>query len=231
MADNLKRYIEILDSQKAFDLDIIVFPESSLNNWDTSTFIPDPEKNVIPCDLFEDDGPIKQISCAAKKGYKYIVINVSELAVCPDEQMIANNDTRPCVDGVSHYNTNVVFDRKGQVVSRYRKYNLYIEQVDRPKYPEATTFETDFGVTFGQFICFDLVFKRPALELVHEKKVRNIVYPTMWFGELPFATGKQYFILSFIILSYLSNQYSDSITTKLGVQEQYKFIGSRSQFS
>lgn len=192
LAENLARYIEILDSENAFNLDIIVFPESSLNSWDTAVFIPDPEKNVIPCDLFDDDDDLlKQISCAAKRGYKYIVINVLEVAVCPDDQMIANNDTRPCVDGKSHYNANLVFDRKGQIVSRYRKYNLYIEMVDRPMYPEATTFETDFGVTFGHFICFDLVFKRPALELVHEKKVKNIVYPTMWFGELPFATGKQ----------------------------------------
>lgn len=55
--------------------------------------------------------------------------------------------------------------------------------------PELATFETDFGVTFGTFICFDILFEKPALQLVREG-VKHIIFPSMWFGELPFLTGK-----------------------------------------
>lgn len=53
-----------------------------------------------------------------------------------------------------------------------------------------STFTTDFGVTFGHFICFDLMFKEPALNLVAQG-VKDIVFPTMWFSELPFLSAVQ----------------------------------------
>ena len=31
------------------------------------------------------------------------------------------------------------------------------------KTPEVATFTTDFGVTFGHFVCFDILFKEPAM--------------------------------------------------------------------
>lgn len=54
---------------------------------------------------------------------------------------------------------------------------------------EIATFETNFGVTFGTFICFDIMFEKPALQLVRQG-VKHIVYPTMWFSEVPFLTGE-----------------------------------------
>lgn len=51
-------------------------------------------------------------------------------------------------------------------------------------------FDTDFNVTFGHFICFDLLFKTPATDLVLDHGIENIIFPTMWYSELPFLTGK-----------------------------------------
>lgn len=74
-------------------------------------------------------------------------------------------------------------------IFRYRKFNLFNEgNVRRPLAPDVVTFETDFNVTFGIFICFDILFKDPAIMLV-DRGVKHFVFPTMWFSELPFLTG------------------------------------------
>lgn len=87
----------------------------------------------------------------------------------------------------------MVFDREGRVISRYRKthlyrYEWYTENVLEK--PELATFTTDFGVTFGHFICFDMLFYEPAMVLLRHLNVTDVVYPTYWFSELPFLTGK-----------------------------------------
>lgn len=62
-------------------------------------------------------------------------------------------------------------------------------QVRRTLEPDVSIFETDFGVEFGVMICFDLNLQKPAANLI-KKKIENFVFPTMWFSELPFYTGK-----------------------------------------
>lgn len=75
---------------------------------------------------------------------------------------------------------------------RYRKFNLFGEAgKNTTLLPDVSTFTTDFGVTFGHFICFDLAFDRPALDLI-EMGVKNIIFPTMWFSEGPFLTAVQF---------------------------------------
>lgn len=132
-------------------LDIIVFPEMTLNQMQTAVEIPEPRDEVSPCDSvdYPEENLVKKISCSAKAYQRYVVVGVVTKVACPDEDMIAQNDPRNCTDRpdtMSYYNTNVVFDRNGTVISRYRKFNLYGEEVDKP-----------FGVTFGHFICFDIL--------------------------------------------------------------------------
>jgi predicted amidohydrolase len=55
---------------------------------------------------------------------------------------------------------------------------------------EISILDTDFGVKFGIFTCFDIIFEKPAVELVKEWGVTDIVFPTAWFSELPFLTGE-----------------------------------------
>lgn len=191
----VNRFLEIMDNAPS-TLDVIVFPESTLNSILTAPEIPEVADRVSPCDdaTFEEANVAKKISCSAKKHQRYVVINITTKAKCPDIDMVAQNDTRNCADrsdGFSYYNTNVVFDRNGVVVSRYRKYNLFGESVNKPFKPTMVTFDTDFGVTFGHFICFDLMFRRPALELVRTNLVTDIIFTTMWFSELPFLTAVQ----------------------------------------
>ncbi|XP_017023271.1 vanin-like protein 1 [Drosophila kikkawai] len=128
------------------------------------------------------------LSCAARNASKYVVINLTEKERCKD----VPEDTRPCApDGLNTYNTNVVFDRQGVVVSRYRKVHVLGENKNSTYLPELITFETDFGVTFGQFICFDILFYTPARQLVVEQGVTDFVLPAMWYSQLPFLTAVQ----------------------------------------
>ena len=42
-----------------------------------------------------------------------------------------------------------------------------------------------FQVRFGVFTCFDILFKDPAIDLVQNYGVQNIVFPTSWFRGFP----------------------------------------------
>lgn len=62
--------------------------------------------------------------------------------------------------------------------------------ITEPESADMSTFTTDFGVTFGHFVCFDLMFQAPALNLIAQG-IKDIVFPTMWFSELPFLSAVQ----------------------------------------
>ncbi|XP_045478685.1 vanin-like protein 1 [Harmonia axyridis] len=143
------------------------------------TFVPKPEDKIIPCSSSRKQYSsfFKLLSCTAQKYRTYLIINLKE-----------KDDSNGSME---FYNTNVVFNREGEVIARYRKYNLYLEpDTNKPKKPELVTFKTDFGETFGIFTCFDIIFESPGIELVR-KGVKNFIFPTLWIPELPFLTTNQ----------------------------------------
>ena len=90
---------------------------------------------------------------------------------------------------VCHFNTALAFDREGQIICQYHKYNLYGSEqlyLNKPFYPKGVYFETDFGEKVGLLICFDINFAEP----VKLHNVDAIAYPVAWTDELPFLTGK-----------------------------------------
>lgn len=196
LESNLAGYLKILNEAPE-DLDIIVFPEMTLND-DISTAVetPEPTANESPCDssTYPNSGLLSQISCSAKAHKRYVVVDIVTKVDCPDADMTEFDDPRNCSDrpdSKSYYNTNVVFDRNGILIARYRKFNLFGEEVDKPFKPRMISFDTDFGVKFGTFICFDLMFRHPALEMLKDSNVTDIVFTTMWYSEAPFLTAVQ----------------------------------------
>ncbi|XP_029667481.1 vanin-like protein 2 isoform X1 [Formica exsecta] len=192
---NSDAYVEHIKTARVHNADIIVFPEDGLTtvkfpkreemqNW--TTIIPSASFNYTPCtdSTIEVSETLKKISCAARNNTIYVVINIAEKLpciedVCPKDKMF-------------YYNSNVVFDRTGKIIARYRKTNLFGEQqFNVTSKPEIVIFDTDFGVKFGTFICFDILFHEPALQLTRVHQVTDIVYPTAWFSEAPFLTAVQ----------------------------------------
>lgn len=171
---------EILESHVEEEPDIVVFPERILSK-EVATYVPDPKDNIIPCEQLDFDDALTELSCLSRMVQKYIVITINEKVRCSK-----------CAQGTLTYSTNVVFDRRGAVISRYRKSHLYWKDVyEKDAFdPEVKTFTTDFGVTFGHFIGFDLLFYSPALELV-ESGITDFIHPTYWFQEFPFLTSLQ----------------------------------------
>lgn len=196
---NVAEYAKITASITE-DIDIIVFPEATITYRASAstpdqiaTEVPKADQNVIPCLESEEEYPefFRQLSCIARNSNTYLVVNLVEKEKCTAESQAAVGDSRPCASyGYNVYNSNVVFGRNGTVVAKYRKYNLFGEFTsNKTVTPEVVYFETDFNVTFGTFICFDLTFEIPALTLVRDG-VKNYVYNAMWISELPFLTGK-----------------------------------------
>lgn len=101
-------YVAFIHNEAAAEADIMVFPESSLNDASTAQFVPDASDHVVPClEPAYDSNPIQTISCAARNRTIYVLINLTM------KQMSDGGEE------VLLYNTNVVFDRKGAVISVY----------------------------------------------------------------------------------------------------------------
>ena len=76
------------------------------------------------------------------------------------------------------------------LIFRYRKFNLFGELgFNHTRSSELCTFDTDFGVRFGMFICFDILFQDPAARLIRETGVKDVIFTTAWFSEIPLLTG------------------------------------------
>ncbi|XP_004928913.2 vanin-like protein 1 isoform X1 [Bombyx mori] len=190
--DNIRNYIHYIEEAAKQHADIIVFPELSLTNKTTAFVVPvygSLKRYPIPAihpDLY--DNILVSISAAARSNQIYVVVNGRELMDC------TKNDTgEPCPELKEYiFNTNVVFDRNGAVIDRYRKINLFREYSHTPALsPDLGYFDTDFGVKFSHFICFDIMFQVPAVQSVQKLNVTDVIFSTMWFSELPYLTAVQ----------------------------------------
>ena len=65
-----------------------------------------------------------------------------------------------------------------QIVAKYYKNHEWLTffGINNPRNPPLIRFTTDFGVTFGVFICFDIMFPTPAVQLAGQG-VEHFVYP------------------------------------------------------
>jgi len=79
-------------------------------------------------------------------------------------------------DGHFQYNVEIVFDNTGELVARYYKSHVFIHKCfDQPTVPDVVYFNASFGVSFGLFVCYDILHSTPADEL-EKLGLRNFPY-------------------------------------------------------
>lgn len=114
LRDRVDQYVSLMTKAAGQNVDIIVFPESTLTDHGQGLMVPDAADRVNPCDnsTYPNDGLLSRLSCAARAAKSYAVINLKMTRKCNAEVNGA-----PCTGQDSVYNTNVVFDRNGMVIS------------------------------------------------------------------------------------------------------------------
>jgi len=108
----------------------------------------------------------------------------------------ATATTTPCPsDGRFQYNTLVAIDNTGTILTKYHKRNLYFEdRVFNRGTKESSPrpyFESSFGVKFGMFICFDILFPDPQYDLLTKEHIQNFVYSSWWVNYPPIINAVQ----------------------------------------
>ncbi|XP_044534131.1 biotinidase [Gracilinanus agilis] len=196
MNRNLDRYEEQVVAAAKQGVQIIVFPEDGIHGFNFTRrsiypfldFLPALQSGKWnPClepQKFNDTEVLQRLSCLAIRGRLFLVANLGTKQPC--------NGTDPgCPpDGRYQFNTNVVFDDNGTLVTSYRKQNLYFEySFDTPSAVDYSIFETPFAGKFGVFTCFDMLFFEPTVRLVTDFGVKHIVFPTAWMDQLPLLAG------------------------------------------
>lgn len=111
------RYLSIIDSPEANPVDILVFPELTLNQVETAATIPHQNDIVSPCNNTLYSDVVQTISCAAKRQRKYIVINLTTQHNCTKGTYDKDSDGVCPETGHILYNTAVAFDRNGYVIA------------------------------------------------------------------------------------------------------------------
>ncbi|XP_063368490.1 vanin-like protein 2 isoform X1 [Cydia amplana] len=194
VVQNLAGYVQLIAQAADQNADIIVFPEMTLTRGERKVDVPiydllkqQPIPALQPTSY---DEILVTISAAARQHQIYVLINVQEVMNCTS---IPEDSEEYCPEKKEYlFNTNVIFDRTGAVIDRYRKINLFGEFTRTPAlHPDLGIFSTDFGVTFGHYICFDLMFQVPAIQVVEKYKITDVLFSTMWFSEMPYLTAVQ----------------------------------------
>ncbi|XP_071533053.1 pantetheinase-like [Panulirus ornatus] len=210
--ENARILAEVATQAKAQGADILVIPEYGLQGLDMHDdnpeeifsfmqYVPDPELGDIPCVMGVDPDHaegLKILSCAALENKMYLVVDLPEASPCrPDTA--ANIPFRNAMDtvhncpsnGYIYYNTQVVFDRSGAVIARYRKKNLFLEPPFTPgtESDDTAIFTTDFGVTFTLQVCLDIAYQHPGLYNVKTHGIKDVAMSTAWVDILPFLAA------------------------------------------
>ena len=195
MMNNLDGFEELLQEAQKYGVELVVFPEDAISGflflsrnqlYPFLEEIPDvsQSQSVNPCidSGFEDREVLKRLSCFAKTYKMVLVANMGDKQPCP----VSTNSSCP-PDGRYQFNTDVVFENDGRLIAKYHKEHLYGGEKEIFDTPPLThvSFQTSFGVRFGVFTCYDILYCDPPLELV-EQGVKNFIFPTAWGNLYPF---------------------------------------------
>ena len=197
LSSNIDRLGPILDQAHKFGAMVAVVPEGALGMFtaeDVNTrdaMLPYctqvGEVGSSPCEEMGPAGPgnstlyqLWRASCLARESELTLVINLCETRAC-----YANESSICPSDGRWQWNTELAFSPMGTLQMKYHKAHLFGGSgVFDQATPVPTTFETGGGFLFGSFICFDLMFAHPALDLV-AAGIKDVVFSSWWVNAAP----------------------------------------------
>lgn len=120
----------------------------------------------VPCDnpsAYADSPVVVATSCMAKNASIIVAVNMCQFAA----------GGSPSDD--KYYNTELVVSESGAVLAVYRKSHVwYTKCFDEPATPDLVTFNASFGVEFGLFTCYDILFSTPGPAL-QKQGVRHFI--------------------------------------------------------
>lgn len=183
---NLKLYEEFIQLARKQNADVLVFPEFGVTPVDSSDRgdlyayaekIPDVSDSVqvTPCSdpTFSDKPILARISCASQSAKLLTLVNMIDWVDCD------SSDSSCPSDGRYLYNTDVLFDESGQLVRKYHKSHewpgLIQAGYDQPPTPSHVTYRSSFGVEFGLFICYDIMFQDPP-KVLRSQGIQHFLY-------------------------------------------------------
>lgn len=176
--NNLNGFESVLQSIQNDGVQIIVFPEDAISGFKdiiVDEEIPDPGANPCVDSGFESRPILKRLSCLA---LSYQVVLIANMGDKQEHNNVTNQ-----------YNTDVVFENDGKLIAKYYKINLFRYEIEMFTAGTVTqssgvSFETNFGVKFGIFTCYDILFPQPSHFLI-KSGIKNFVYPTAWGNKFP----------------------------------------------
>jgi len=187
---NIAAYETYLRQAEEHGVQIMVFSEYGLQGWPNLNWtrdsilpfceaIPDPENATHPINPCLDHHKYPgldvtiAISCLARKYHTAIVVDVGDVQPCAESKVASTCVDR--TDGRAQYNTALAFDESGVLLTKYHKRHLYFESdwydVELPG--SKKWFTPQFGVTFGVFICADIVGET-------SETLTDFAFPTWW---------------------------------------------------
>lgn len=112
VANVTNQMAELIKSPELKNVDIVVLPELAFNRVPTAILLPN---STVFCDDPNAHFLFRDISCAARTGSKYVVIDVITKVYCSvdDQPNCANK-----VDSTNLYNMAIVFDRQGAMIAK-----------------------------------------------------------------------------------------------------------------
>lgn len=179
---NIGIYENLIELSKSLSVQVLVFPEFGLTPASPdqrSSLYPYmeviPDTAIIPCgnSSFTDRPILQRMSCAARENQQLILINMIDNVACD-----ITSDASCPDDSHYQYNTDVIFDETGTLVAKYHKsheFPPFLVAYDQPASPSRVTYKSSFGVEFGLFICYDIMFPDPA-KILRESGIEHFLY-------------------------------------------------------
>lgn len=146
---------------------------------------------VKPCDVYREDDVdhvvLRTVSCLARRYNMYIVLNMGDVQPCD-----RSRDGHCPLDGRYQYNTQVALSPDGTLLTKYHKSNLYNEaNIFNAGDGIPVYFDTPELGRVGLFICFDLLFEKPTLDLIYRYNITMAAFSTWWVNYPPLLNGLQ----------------------------------------